>query len=138
MKIKFLYAVIVFLLVSANSSAQATIRFNQTFSSMSAVKILMDVESSNIEVQTIKGSRILVEMAIKISSPNERLLEFIAEQGRYDLEKKFDQSINSLTLASKKNKDVLIIKGEEIREEFAYILYLPETTEFVRESIASH
>lgn len=137
MKIKFLYTAIAFLLVIANSYAQATLKFNQTFASMNAVKVLMDVESEHIQVKTIKGTRIVVETLIKISSPNNRLLEFIAESGRYDLEKKFDDNQHHLTLISKKNKDVITIKGKEISEEFTYIIYVPEATEFVNDSIAS-
>lgn len=137
MKVKFCYTLIVCLIAVMSSSAQATLKFNQTFASMSAVKISMDVEQANVKVKTIKGSRIVVETLIKISSPNNRLLEFIAEGGRYDLDKKFDDNEHILTLISKKNKDIITIKGEEIEEEFTYVIYVPETTQYVEDSIVS-
>ena len=43
-----------------------------------------------------KGSRILCEVTIKLAVANERLLDFVANSGRYDLEKVIDNAINEL------------------------------------------
>ncbi|BDS15519.1 hypothetical protein [Aureispira anguillae] len=133
-----IYYILIFCLISiTNNYAQATLKFHQTFASMNADKINMNVDSDNITIKTIKGSRIVVEMLIKISSNNSRLLEFIAAGGRYDLEKKFDDNQHTLVLNSKKIKDIITIKGEEIKEEIGYVVYVPETTQFVHDTIAS-
>jgi len=137
MKFYTYITLIVCLFAASNSYSQATLKYNQTFASQDAVKINMDVDSDNIQIKTIKGSRIVVETLIKISSSNSRLLEFIADGGRYNLDRSFDSGKNELNLISNKNKDIITIKGEKITEEFVYVIYVPETTEFVNEAVAS-
>jgi hypothetical protein len=137
MKLYTYITLIICLFAVYNSYSQATLKFNQTFASQDAIKINMDVDSDNIQIKTIKGSRIVVETLIKISSSNTRLLEFIADGGRYNLDKSFDSRKSELNLISKKNKDIIRIKGETITEEFVYVIYVPETTAFVNEAVAS-
>jgi hypothetical protein len=137
MKLYTYITLIICLFAVSNSYSQATLKFNQTFASQDAIKINMDVDSDNIQIKTIKGSRIVVETLIKISSSNTRLLEFIADGGRYNLDKSFDSRKSELNLISKKNKDIIRIKGETITEEFVYVIYVPETTAFVNEAVAS-
>ncbi len=136
MKARIYLSLFICFLAVSNGFAQATLKFNQTFASQDASKINVDINSDNVTIKSIKGSRIIVETLIKISSPNTRLLEFIAEGGRYNLERTYDESKNELTLISNKLKDVISIKGEAIQEESAYVIYLPETTEFVNETVA--
>lgn len=122
----------------STSYAQANLKFNQTFSSMNAVNVNLDVESKDVVIKTIKGSRIVIEMLINISSPNSNLLEFIAEGGRYDLEKSFNDETQTLILAAKKHKNIITIKGKEISEEVSYVIYVPETTERVNDTLAAN
>jgi len=130
-------AILVFFVFSfSNSYAQANLKFNQTFSSMNAININLVVESNDIIVKSIKGSRIVIEMLINISSSNTRLLEFMAKGGRYDLEKSFDDKTQTLTLNSKNKKDIITIKGEEISEQVSYVIYVPETTQRVNDTIS--
>lgn len=137
MKTNIFVLLILFVGSVTTSYGQANLKFNQTFSSMNAVNINLDVESKdNIVVKSIKGSRIVIEMLIDISSSNTRLLEFIAEGGRYDLEKSFNDETKTLTLSAKKHKDIITIKGEEINEQVSYVIYVPETTERVNDTIA--
>lgn len=132
-----LCSLILFITLSLNYSyGQANFKFNQTFSSMNATNITMDVDDSEILVKTIKGSRIVIEMLINVSSPNTRLLEFIAKGGRYDLEKSYDDNTQTLTLSSKKNKNIITIKGEEIEEQISYVIYVPENIQRVNDSVA--
>ena len=136
MKTKIFSIIILFALSFSNSYAQANLKFNQTFSSRNAVNINLNVESNDIVVKTIKGSRIVIEMLISISSPNTNLLEFIAKGGRYDLEKAFNDETQTLTLNAKKHKDIISIKGQEIREEVSYVIYVPEDTQRVNDTIS--
>ena len=137
MKLRIYMTLWVCFLVIGGIQAQASLKFNETFPSNNAVKINLDVENDKIEVKTIKGSRIVVETMITISSPNDRLLEFIAEGGRYKLEHHFDEGKNEMNLVSKKNKDIITIKGKEIEEHFTYTIYVPESTKYVNETLAS-
>lgn len=134
-----IFSILMLLVLSFSTSyAQANLKFNQTFSSMNAVNVNLDVESKDVVIKTIKGSRIVIEMLINISSPNSNLLEFIAEGGRYDLEKSFNDETQTLILAAKKHKNIITIKGKEISEEVSYVIYVPETTERVNDTLAAN
>lgn len=138
MKTTIFSILILFVLSFNNSYAQANLKFNQTFSSMNAVNMNLNVENSAVVIKTIKGSRVVIEMLISISSPNTNLLEFIAKEGRYDLEKSFDEETQTLILAAKKHKDIITIKGQEISEEVSYVIYIPETMQRVNDTVAAN
>ena len=138
MKTTIFFILIFSLLNFSNSYAQANLKFNQTFSSMNAVHVDLDIKSNDIIIKTIKGSRIVIEMLINISSPNMNLLEFIAEGGRYDLKKSFNDETKTLILTAKKHKDIITIKGKEIKEEVSYVIYLPESMQSVHDTIAAN
>jgi hypothetical protein len=105
---------------------------------MDAVKINLDVQSNDVVIKNIKGSRVIIEMLIHISSPNTNLLEFIAKNGRYDLNKSFNDETQTLILAAKKHKDIITIKGKEISEQVSYVIYVPETVQLVNDTIAAN
>ena len=113
------------------SFGQASLKFNQTFSANAAQKVNMDVDSKDIEIKTIKGSRVIVETAITISSNNNKLLEFMAKEGRYDLDSAFDDQKHELLLSAKKRKNLIRVKGEELKEKVKYTNYVPEFAKFV-------
>lgn len=136
MKTKICAVLIIFVLGFSNSYAQANLKFNQTFSSMNASNINLDVENNDIVVKTIKGSRIVIEMLIEISSSNTNLLEFLAKDGRYDLTKSYDEKTQTLVLSSNKHRDIITIKGQEVSEKLSYVIYVPETTQQVNDTIA--
>jgi len=138
MKTTIFFILIFSLLNFSNSYAQANLKFNQTFSSMNAVHVDLDIKSNDIIIKTIKGSRIVIEMLINISSPNMNLLEFIAEGGRYDLKKSFNDETKTLILTAKKHKDIITIKGKEIKEEVSYVIYLPESMQSVHDTITAN
>lgn len=138
MKTTIFSILILFIFSFNNSYAQANLKFNQTFSSLDAINVNLDVENSTVAIKTIKGSRIVIEMLISISSPNTNLLEFIAKGGRYDLEKSFDDQTKTLILAAKKHKDIITIKGKEISEKVSYVIYVPETMKRVNDTLAAN
>jgi len=138
MKTKLFFSLIIVVLTFNNSYAQANVKFNQTFSSINTSHIKLDIEKKDLTLKTTKGSRIVVEMLIKISSPNTNLLEFITESGRYRLEKLFDAETKTLTLKNKKHKNIITIKGKEVTEQISYVIYLPETMQLVTDTTSSN
>src|SRR6187431_1544694 len=112
-----------------SSFAQASMKYTQTFASFDADKIKVDIKGDNVQViyKEIKGTRIVLETTVAISSDNIRLLEFVVEGGRYELNKNYDASTRELTVSNKKDNDLIIIKGQQIKEEITYVIYLPES-----------
>jgi len=127
------FVLVAFLAITQVSFGQASLKFNQTFSANAAQKVNMDVPSKNIKIKTIKGSRVIVETAITISSNNNKLLEFMAKEGRYNLDQSFDDQTHELTLKAKKRKNLIRVKGKELKEKVEYTIYVPTFTKFVNE-----
>ena len=120
-----------FFLVPALVFAQASKKLNQTFSLDNAQTIHIDAQKSHIKIERIQGSRILVEIAAHISTPNLTLLEFIAKKGRYNLTKILDSNTGELILTENKSNNPLIIKGEEVIEKISYTIYIPNSVKYV-------
>jgi membrane protease subunit (stomatin/prohibitin family) len=98
-----LYSMLCGLLLFASSlSAQASKTIHQTFTVDGAEQVNINVVGSKVEIKETKGSRILVETTVLLSVSNARLLDFVANSGRYDLEKTADPATNELTISSKK------------------------------------
>lgn len=87
----------------------------------------INLPANQVELKTTKGSRILVETTITLSTTNEHLLDYLIQTGRYNLRPIEDKTTHTLTL--KKNQQlsngVLIVKGKEVKEEFIYTIYIP-------------
>lgn len=106
--------------------SQISKSITQTFNINDAESLSVNLNSSNIQIKYTKGSRILVETTIETSLDNPPLLEFLVQQGRYDLNKEYNPNTRSLSLFNKKKeKDVIIVKGKQLEEELTYIIYVP-------------
>lgn len=116
------------------SWAQVSKTIHQTFTLEEAEKVNINVIGTDVEMKETKGSRILVETHIKISVPNEALLNYIVNNGRYDLMKEVDNTNGEITLKSKKTRDVLIIQGKEVNEELSYTIYMPTSIKYANNS----
>lgn len=135
MNYKFILTYIACCLMSTISwSQQVSKTIHQTFTIDGTEKININVVGSKVEMRETKGSRVLCEVTVKLAVANERLLDFVANSGRYDLDKVVDNATNELTISSKKSNNVIVVKGEEIREEISYIFYIPATIKFVNNS----
>lgn len=130
MKSFHLTALFVFSLVFG-LQAQATMTLNQTFLAMNATRINFVVPSHQVAIKTTKGSRIIVESKIRLSTPNERLLKFLVDTKRYELQHTYNAQEQLLTIRRPKVKGAVMVKGEEIQETVHYTLYLPQKTTFV-------
>lgn len=104
----------------------SSIKLNQTFSSRAINSINIDIHNPNLNIKTIKGSIIVVETSVEISSTNFRLLEFIADNGRYNLVGELDEATKVLNIKEPKKKDAIKIKGQTLKETVVYTIYLPE------------
>ena len=87
--------------------------------------IIVDIKGDEVEIKETKGTRILVETLVKLSLPNEALLNFVIESGRYELIKKHNSSTRELSIESKKNRNLIIVKGDECKEDIKYKIYIP-------------
>ena len=90
-----------------------------------AETIIVDIKGDEVEIKETKGTRILVETMVKLSLPNEALLNFVIESGRYELIKTHNASTRELSLESKKNRNIIIVKGDECVEDIKYKIYIP-------------
>ncbi|MCP4439321.1 MAG: hypothetical protein GY810_10315 [Aureispira sp.] len=134
MKLKF-FSVLVFIGIGCITSwGQVSKTIHQTFTLDEAEKVNVNVVGTKVEMKETKGSRVLVETHIKISVPNEALLNYIVNSGRYDLLKEVDKTNGELTLKSKKTRDALIIKGKEVSEELSYTIYMPTSIKVANNS----
>ena len=134
MKLKiYITLMLCWVCISAGFS-QASKTLHQTFTLDAAEKININVVAKKIEMKETKGSRILIETKVKISLPNDRLLDFICNNGRYDLIKTLDPASRELTISSKKTNDIIIIKGEECSEELEYTIYIPTSVKYANNS----
>lgn len=113
---------------------QVSKTLHQTFTLDAAEKVNVNVVGRRVEMKETKGSRILVETKVIISLPNDRLLDFVCNSGRYDLIKTTDATTRELTISSKKTNDILIIKGEECVEILEYTIYMPISVKFANNS----
>lgn len=116
------------------SFCQVTKTLHQTFTLDATEKVNINVVAKKIEMKETKGTRILVETKVTISLPNDRLLDFVCNSGRYDLTKTVDVSTRELTISSKKTNDVIVVKGEECVETLEYTIYMPASVKFSNNS----
>jgi hypothetical protein len=94
--------------------------------------IKINIVGASVELKETKGSRILVETVIKLSVPNEALLDFVIGNGRYELIQTEDQSKRELLLEAKKNKNVILVKGEACAEIITYTIYVPSSMKAIK------
>lgn len=114
--------------------AQVSKTIHQTFTVDGAQIVNINVVGSKVEMRETKGTRVLVETTVRLSVPNDRLLDFVVTSGRYDLIKTFIESSGEVVLESKKDNNVIMVKGEECHEEISYIFYIPTAIKFANNS----
>ena len=118
---------IALLFISSLCFSQVSKKTYQTIMTGNAESIKIDIEGAKVDLKETKGTRILVETSVQLSLPNEALLNFVVESGRYELTKTVDATSRQLSLSSKKNKNVIVVKGETCKEKIVYTIYVPNT-----------
>jgi len=120
------------LLFAAKAEAQANKGINQFFANSGSYKTLqLDLLSNDVKIKTTPGTRISVEMTVTLANPNEKLLDMLAEKGRYELVHVEDVTADLLQIIHKQPSSKIIIKGEECEESYRYTIYVPETFKVV-------
>lgn len=107
-------------------SAQVSTCLNQSFRIAEAQSVSIQVNSPNLKIKYIQGSRVLVEAKISLSIDNSTLLHFIAQNGRYDLTTALDPQTKCLTISPKNKQDLILVKGKELEENISYTIYVPK------------
>ena len=109
------------------SYGQMTKKTSQTIEIGKAETLRLDVPNAKILWRTTKGQRIIIETSVELSVPNEALLNFIINNGRYELSCQINERTKQMVLSSKRNRNMLIIKGEECQEKVIYTIFVPPT-----------
>ncbi|BDS13670.1 hypothetical protein [Aureispira anguillae] len=95
------------------------------------VKVRVNAPSNRVQIFKTKGTRISIETSIRINAGSLPLLDYLAKNGRYELNSTVDLQTNTLTLTPKKNQKTLLVKGEECQEVITYKIHIPESVKFV-------
>lgn len=98
---------------------------SQTIEIGKAETLRLDVPDAKILWRTTKEKRIIIETTIELSVPNEALLNFIINNGRYELLSQTNERTKKMVLYSKRKRNILIVKGEECKERVIYTIFVP-------------
>ena len=82
----------------------------------------IDVATSNVDIKTTEGKRLLVNGKVKLSIPNYYLLEHLVGEGRYELDLK--QTPSGIELKDKE-KEPITLRGQICREDVYFTIYVP-------------
>lgn len=114
--------------------AQISHTVHRTYVADNINQVKLNLTGDRIEVRETKGSRILVEMMVRADVPNETMMKFLVDNGRYELIQEVDAESGLLTLTTKQPSNVLMVRGKECREQIAYIVYLPPRIKYAMSS----
>lgn len=87
--------------------------------------VYIKLHTSRIEIQQTKGTRLMVTGKVLLGIPNVFFLDVLIEKGRYELFLSSDGG-SGLRLEDK-NRQPMVLQGEQCREEVSYVVYVPET-----------
>lgn len=85
----------------------------------------LKLNTSDVEIQHMKGSRVMVTGKVMLGIPNLFFLEVLIKKGRYELFLSADGG-RGLRLEDK-SRQPMILQDETCREEVNYTIYIPET-----------
>jgi hypothetical protein len=130
---KLVFITLLCLFLSHFCLGQVSKKTYQTIIANDTEVIRVDVDDATLELKETKGTRILVETAIKLSVPNEALLDFVIGNGRYKLSQTADKSSRELLLQVKKDKNVILVKGKACAESVTYTIYVPASMKVIKQ-----
>lgn len=123
---KSIFLILFFLMVALHCSyGQISKKTYQTIIADNAETVKINIQDADVELKETKGTRILIETSIQLSVANEALLNFVIENGRYELVQTVDAAARELVIASKSDKNVIVVKGETCKEHITYTIYIP-------------
>lgn len=126
-KLTIIVCVVGLCLLTANLFGQVEKKVSHHITLLETVdQLIIQLPKNKVEVKEIKGSRVLIEIQITLSSGNVRLLDYLAEAGRYEISAKLNEGREALLITkSAENNNVIIQKGKEVSEDISYIIYVP-------------
>ena len=127
---KNILALIITLFAFSFSYGQASDVAHQTVMAQGIEQVKLDLGTKSVEIKQTKGSRIIIESRVTLSIPNQTLLNYLIDAGRYGLETSVDPATATMTIKRKRNNNLLIVKGQECEEQFHYTIFLPESVKF--------
>jgi hypothetical protein len=129
---KYFIAIFIAVIFSSSLSAQATASTNELIAAAGIEVLNLDLDSDNIEIRETKGSRIIIESHIKLTTvSNSAMLNFLVNSGRYALENKADGTTQTLSITRNKTMNVLLVKGKECEEVISYTILVPASVKIV-------
>ncbi len=138
MKNCFIAAFTLFLLAfAARLSAQTTVQhsLHHAYTVEAGVnQLILDLGSdARVEMRQTKGSRVVVEATVSVTGlSNEKMLAFLVEQGRYSLAEASNLTDATLRISANHSRNVLMVKGQQCKEEFSYVIYVPASIKVTR------
>jgi hypothetical protein len=88
-----------FLMVSTKTEAQVEKTIHQTYNVEGAQTITIQIKSGEYEIENWAGNTILIETNIKLEQATTQILNYVVEQGRYQVI--LDQNEGAFTLKDK-------------------------------------
>ncbi|MFT5645606.1 MAG: hypothetical protein ACI976_000279 [Aureispira sp.] len=129
---KYFIAILFSIILSSSLFAQAMASTNELILATNIEILNLDLDSDNIEIKETKGSRIIIESYIKLTTVSSNaLLSFLVNSGRYSLENKRDVTTQTLNIGCKKTRNVLLVKGKECEEVIFYKILVPASVKVV-------
>ena len=123
----FLLLFFVFCFGNSNTcQAQLTKQTTQTIPIENAKFLRVTIDNAEIYFKEAKGDRLIVEANIELSVPNETLLNFVINNGRYQLQWTVEPNRKELLLTSERGRDMLVVRGEVCQERVSYTIYVPK------------
>ena len=83
------------------------------------------VNTDNIDVVEIKGSRLLIDTYININEVSPKFIRLLVKRGTYNLHATYNNVLGELTLSTPPRKK-MIVRGNVVKEDLKYIIYVPE------------
>lgn len=119
-----IYLAIFLLTFSITASAQSVTRtFNKSFNADNLGTVMLDLPGE-IDYKVWDNPYLKIEIGITIASGNGAILNELANIGRYNLVAK---SVgDKLVITAPNTQRQLKVKGEELREDFSYTVFIPE------------
>lgn len=90
--------------------------------------IYVKLNSKNVEVKHMRGSRVMVNGIVKLGIPNLFFLDVLIKKGRYQLNVSPDgQGIR----IEDKVRQPMVLQGNTCSEEVSYVIYVPSSIKSV-------
>lgn len=98
---------------------------HQIFTCKNINTLTILVDTDNVDVVEIKGSRLLIDTYINISDVSAKFTRLLVKRGTYNLHASYNSILGELTLSAPPRKK-MIVRGKVVKEDLKYIIYVPD------------